>query len=138
MRYLTKLFVAALAFGAFAGVPCRAQDLNSYSRADSWWWVTSGVTMQMAGSFGDWATSWKQPEGNQLLADSSGAYAGRFYRTGTVRKGLLSGGMALVSYVVAWRFPRARKFVGVFNMSVGAGYAAAAVRNIEENPYYKP
>ena len=94
--------------------------------------------MQVAGSFADWATSWKQPEGNSLLAQSSGTYAGRFYRTGTVRKGLLSGGIALVSYAVAWKFPKTRKFVGMFNMSAGAGFAAADFRNIEVNPYYKP
>ena len=138
MCSVTKLFVAALAIGAFAAVPCRAQETNPYSHPDSWWWVTSGVTMQAAGSFADWATSWKQPEGNSFLAQSSGAYTGRFYRSGTVRKGLLSGGIALVSYAVAWKFPKTRKFVGMFNMSVGAGFAAAALRNIEDNPYYKP
>jgi hypothetical protein len=94
--------------------------------------------MQVAGSFADWATSWKQPEGNSMLAQSSGAYAGRFYRTGTARKGLLAGGMALVSFAIAKKFPKTRRFVGLFNASVGAGYAAAAFRNIEVNPYYKP
>ena len=155
MYSLTKTSVAALAVVVFAGVPCRAQlssyvqpnsyvqpssnsHLNSYSHPDSWWCVTSGVTMQVAGSFADWATSWKQPEGNSLLAQSSGTYAGRFYRTGTARKGLLSGGIALVSYAVAWKFPKTRKYVGMFNMSAGAGFAAAALRNIEVNPYYKP
>ena len=138
MSSLTKVFVAALVAGVFAGVPCQAQELNSYSHPDSWWWVTSGVTMQAAGSFADWATSWKQPEGNSLLADSSGNYAGKFYRTGTLRKGLLSGGIALASYAIAWKFPKTRKFVGMFNMSVGAGFAAAAFRNIADNPYYKP
>jgi len=43
-----------------------------------------------------------------------------------------------VSYAVAWKFPKTRKLVGIFNMSVGAGLAAAALRNIEDNPYYKP
>jgi hypothetical protein len=102
------------------------------------WWVTAGVTMQAAGSFADWATSWKQPEGNSMLATSSGTYAGKFYRTGTARKGMLTGGLALVSYAIAWKFPKTRKFVGMFNMSVGAGYAAAAFSNIANNPYYKP
>ncbi len=149
MCSLTKLLVAALAVGMLAGVPCQAQlssyvqpssssQANSNSHPDSWWWVTSGVTMQVAGSFADWATSWKQPEGNSMLAQSSGEYAGRFYRTGTARKGLISGGMAVVSYAVAKKFPRTRRFVGMFNMSVGAGFAAAALRNIEVNPYYKP
>jgi len=55
------------------------------------------VTMQVAGVLPDWATSWKQPEGTRCLRNPR-TYAGRFYRTGTVRKGLLSGGIALVSY----------------------------------------
>ena len=149
MYSLTKWFVAALVAGVLAGVPCRAQlssyiEPSSYSHPtsnphpDSWWWVTSGVTMQVAGSFADWATSWKQPEGNSMLAQSSGEYTGRFYRTGTVRKGLLSGGIALVSNAVAKKFPRTRRFVGIFNMSMGAAFSAAALTNIEVNPYYKP
>jgi hypothetical protein len=133
----TKLCVAAFVLGVFAGTPCRAQETNIYSHSDSWWWVTGGVTVQVAGSFADWATSWKQPEGNPMLADSSGPYAGRFYRSGTIRKGLLTGGMALVSFAIAKRFPKARKFVGLFNMSVGAGYAAEAFRNTQVNPYFK-
>ena len=108
------------------------------SPSPSWQWVHAGVAMQVAGSFGDWATSWKQPEGNQLLTESSGPYVGRFYRTGTVNKIALSAGLVVVSYAIAWKFPRARKFVGVFNMAVGAGYGAAAVSNVVRNPYYKP
>src|ERR1035441_25684 len=60
----------------------------------SWLWVHTGVAMQVAGSFSDWATSWKQPEGNQLLAEPGGQYKGRFYRTGTVNKVDLSAGLA--------------------------------------------
>lgn len=149
MHSLTTWSVAAFAVGVLAQVPCRAQlssyvQPSSYSQAsstshpDSWWWVTSGVTVQVAGSFADWATSWKQPEGNSLLAQSSGAYTGRFYRTGTMRKGLLSGGIAVVSFAVAKKFPRTRRFVGIFNMSMGAAFSSAALTNIKENPYYKP
>ena len=104
----------------------------------SWLWVHTGVAMQLAGTFGDWATSWKQPEGNQLLAEPGGKYAGRFYRTGTVNKVALSAGLVAVSYAVAWKWPKTRKYVGVFNMSVGAGYGAAAISNVVRNPYYKP
>ena len=106
--------------------------------APSLLWVHAGVAMQVAGSFADWATSWKQPEGNQLLTQSSGPYAGRFYRPGTVNKVALSGGLAVVSYAIAWRWPKARKYVGVFNMSVGAGFGSAAISNVIRNPYYKP
>ena len=116
----------------------RTSAETSASPSPSWLWVHTGVATQVAGSFADWATSWKQPEGNQLLAESGGQYAGRFYRTGTVNKVALSAGLAVVSYAIAWKFPRTRKFVGVFNMSVGAGYGAAAVSNVVRNPYYKP
>jgi hypothetical protein len=116
----------------------RASTETSPSPSPSWLWVHTGVATQVAGSFADWATSWKQPEGNQLLAQSGGPYAGRFYRTGTVNKIALSAGLAVVSYAIAWKFPRTRKYVGVFNMAVGAGYGAAAVSNVIRNPYYKP
>ena len=140
MRSLKTLLRCAFAAGVLAWIPCQAQQFNSSTapHSDSWWWVTTGVTVQVAGSFADWATSWKQPEANSLLAQPSGTYAGRFYRTGTVRKGLFSGGIALLSYAIAWKFPKTRKFVGVFNMAAGTGFAAAALRNVQENPYYKP
>ena len=64
----------------------------------SWQWVHAGVALQVAGSFGDWATSWKQPEGNQLLAEPGGRYSGTFYRSGTVYKAGISAGLAAVSY----------------------------------------
>jgi hypothetical protein len=108
------------------------------SGATSWHWVHAGTALQVAGSFGDWATSWKQPEGNGLLAEGSGAYAGRFYRRGTANKVAFSAGLAAVSYAVAWKWPKARRYVGIFNMTVGAGFGAAAISNVIRNPYYKP
>ena len=114
------------------------RPVREASPSPSWLWVHTGVAMQLAGSFGDWATSWKQPEGNQLLAEPGGKYAGRFYRTGTVNKVALSAGLAAVSYAIAWKWPKTRKYVGVFNMSVGAGFGAAAISNVVRNPYYKP
>ena len=137
MCSVTKLLMATLVIGAFAAFPCLAQETNPYSHPDSWWWVTSGVTMQVAGSLADAATSWKQPEGNSMLADSSGPYTGRFYRAGLARKGLLCAGVAAVSIVIAKKFPRTRKLVGLFNMTIGAGYGAAAFRNTQVNPYFK-
>jgi hypothetical protein len=108
------------------------------SGSPSWQWVHTGVAMQVAGSFGDWATSWKQPEGNRLMAESGGRYAGTFYRSGTATKAGLSAGLAALSYAVAWKWPKTRKFVGAFNMAVGAGFGFAAVSNVVRNPYYKP
>ena len=121
------------------GIETQTTASPSKSKGDSsWLWVHSGVAMQAAGSFADWATSWKQPEGNQFLADSSGAYQGKFYREGTVRKAALSAGLAVVSYALAWKWPKARKLIGIFNMTVGLGYGGAAVSNVIRNPYYKP
>jgi len=105
---------------------------------ESWWWVHAGVTAQLAGNFGDWATSWKQPEGNGTLAQSGGEYAGRFYRTGTVVKFGMAAGVAGVSYLLGWKWPHTRKFVGIFNMTMGGGFAVQAIRNAVVNPYYKP
>ena len=72
------------------------------------------------------------------MAEPGGRYGGTFYRSGTVHKAGLSAGLAVVSYAVAWKWPKARKYIGVFNMAVGAGYGAAAVSNVIRNPYYKP
>jgi hypothetical protein len=114
------------------------QPAPSVSKVDSLWWVHAGVTAQLAGSFADWATSWKQPEGNSLLAQSGGQYAGRFYRTGTAIKFGIAGGVTAVSYLVAWKWPKTRKYVGIFNLTMGGGFAAQAVRNVKDNPYYQP
>ena len=123
--------------GAVIASSSRAESGTRGSR-ESWLWVHSGVAVQLAGTFSDWATSWKQPEGNQLLAQSGGAYAGRFYREGTVRKFGLAAGISTMSYLVAWKWPRARRVVGIFNVSMGASFAAAAVHNAIVNPYYRP
>jgi hypothetical protein len=125
-----------LAPGASYGYSLRTT--REASPSPSLLWVHAGVAMQVAGSFADWATSWKQPEGNQLLAQSGGQYAGRFYRTGTVDKVAISAGLAAVSYAIAWKWPKARKYVGVFNMAAGAGLGSAAISNVVRNPYYKP
>ena len=143
------LTVAGLAIACHAGYaqeflspgPSYASSLRAApetSPSPSLLWVHAGVAMQVAGSFADWATSWKQPEGNSLMAEPGGQYAGRFYRTGTANKVAVSAGLAAVSYAIAWKWPKARRYVGVFNMSVGAGFGAAAISNTVRNPYYKP
>lgn len=115
-----------------------AQPAISLNKVDSLWWVHSGVTAQLAGTFADWATSWKQPEGNSLLSQSGGEYSGRFYRTGTAIKFGIAAGVTAVSYVVACKWPKTRKYVGIFNLAMGAGFAAQAFRNVATNPYYQP
>src|SRR5262245_30710572 len=145
---ITQLIVPALCQDRAPAVPTAGfSGLNAshvaetsrqvHSTSTSWLWVNCGVATQVAGSFADWATSWKQPERNQLLAESSGPYQGRFYRQGTIRKIGLSAGVAAVSYMIALKWPKTRKYVGIFNMSFGAGYGAAAISNVIRNPYYK-
>lgn len=122
----------------FAPAPVRPANPPRVAAEESWWWIHTGVTMQLAGSFSDWATSWKQPEGNAWLTESGGRYEGRFYRSATIKRATFSSGLALASYVIAWKWPKTRKFLGTFNMTVGAGLASAAVSNVVRNPYYKP
>ena len=114
------------------------QPSLTQAKKDSLVWVHVGVTAQLAGTFADWATSWKQPEGNSLLQQSGGQYAGRFYRSGTAVKFGIAGAVTGVSYIIAWKFPKTRKYIGIFNGAMGAGFAAQAFRNIADNPYYKP
>lgn len=156
---LSRIFLPALALAIFTGA-ARAQPSDSDTNdaatlvapsgsairiheapakgRESWWWVHAGVTVQWAGTFGDWATSWKQPEGNSALAQSGGQYAGRFYRTGTVLKFGLAGGVTALSYAIAWKWPKARKYAGIFNMTMGGAFAGQAIRNAVVNPYYRP
>jgi hypothetical protein len=115
-----------------------AEPVSTHSGGKSWLWVHSGTAFQIAGSFADWATSWKQPEGNSLLAEGSGTYEGRFYRTAVAKRAAFSAGLAAASYVIGWKWPKAQKLVGIFNMTVGSGFAAAAIGNTIRNPYYKP
>jgi hypothetical protein len=115
-----------------------AKPVSTHNGGKSWLWVHSGTVFQISGSFADWATSWKQPEGNSSLTESSGTYQGRFYRTAVARRAAFSAGLAAASYAIGWKWPKARRLVGVFNMTVGSGFAAAAISNAIRNPYYKP
>jgi len=98
--------------------------------------VVHAVSPCSAGSFADWATSWKQPEGNQLLTQSSVRTPAGFYRTGTVNKVALSAARRR-QLRHRMEMAQGRKYVGVFNMSVGAGFGSAAISNVIRNPYYK-
>src|ERR1035437_2360335 len=75
-----------------------------------------------------------------LVAGGDGAHC----RWSAPENPLLSGraafsaGLAAASYVIGWKWPKARKLVGIFNMTVGSGFAAAAIGNTIRNPYYKP
>jgi hypothetical protein len=103
----------------------------------TWNWINAGVGIQVLGNSLDWATSWKQPEANSLLANTSGQYTGQLYRTGSYRKAGVSGGLTVVSYLVGWKWPRTRKWVGILNMSLGGMWAGIAFSNVARNPYYR-
>jgi len=103
-------------------------------KSQAWRWVHAGVALQVAGNLADVATSWKQPEGNSWLTQSSGPYAGKFYTSGALKKTLLSVCLASASYAIAYKWPKTRRLVGIFNMTVGAGFAAEAANNLAQNP----
>jgi hypothetical protein len=102
----------------------------------SWTWVHVGVAVQVAGNLVDCASSWKQPEGNSLLAQSSGAYQGKFYTGALASKSAVSAGLVAASYAIGKKWPKARKFVGIFNVGVGGAFAAAGVSNLVRNPAF--
>ena len=103
----------------------------------SWNWINVGVAAEAMGNSLDWATSWKQPESNSLLAQTGGQYSGELYRTGTNRKIAVAGGLALVSYAIGWKWPKLRKYVGIFDMVSGATWTGVAFSNVARNPYYR-
>ena len=99
--------------------------------------VHAGVSIMVMGEFADWATSWRQPERNPLLAERSGPYTGLLYKTGTYRKLGLTAGLVTASYAVAWRYPRHRKLIGWLGVAVGYTALCVALSNILRNPYYR-
>lgn len=122
------------------GASCWAQSLAvsvAPAPPPSWNWIHAGVAAEIMGDGLDWATSWKQPEGNRLLAETGGEYSGRLYRVGSWRKGAAAAGIALVSYGVAWKWPKLRRYVGIFDLSLGATWAVVACSNVARNPYYR-
>ncbi len=104
------------------------------AKPDSWWWVHAGTALLLAGTSADVASSWKQPEGNPWLAQNSGPYKGKFYTSGAVKKSLLSAGLVSASYVLAKRWPKTRRFVGMFDMTIGAALTGVAANNVVQNP----
>jgi hypothetical protein len=92
---------------------------------DSWKWVHAGVAAQWAGNVADIKSSWGHPEKNGWLAANNG----RFTAEGAGKKIAVGAGITAVSYFVAKKWPRTRKYVGVFNFSVGVTWGQQAVRN---------
>jgi hypothetical protein len=103
---------------------------------DSWLWVHAGTAVQIGGNFADIATSWKQPEATAWLTTQTGPYTGRFYRTGIERKLGLSVGITAISYLIGYKWPHTRKYVGMINMVEGGTWAAVATSNYIRNPYF--
>ena len=89
----------------------------------SWNWINVGVAAEAMG--------------NSLLAQTGGQYSGELYRTGTNRKIAVAGGLALVSYAIGWKWPKLRKYVGIFDMVSGATWTGVAFSNVARNPYYR-
>ncbi len=93
--------------------------------------VLASVCMN-GGNLADGLTSWKQPESTKWLATD-----GKFYRHGARNKMLVSGVVTGALMVVAWKWPRVRRIVIVFNLAMGATFYGAAANNIARNPYYR-
>jgi hypothetical protein len=89
------------------------------------------------GHFSDWATSWRQPELNPWLAEKTGPYTGQLYRAGTYRKAGTVAVFAGLSYLAAWRYPKARKWIGWISGGSGVAALGMAVSNVIRNPYYR-
>ena len=109
----------------------------AYATDTDWKWVHAGVAAQLAGNTADFATSWKQPEATKWLQETSGPYQGRFYRRGAAGKIAVSGCVTAVSYLVAWKWPKSRKYVGILNLSLGATFGGVAASNYIRNPYFR-
>jgi hypothetical protein len=143
LRTIALLLAACLAVGAqqYPPTPSVAAGWTvsggTTSTPPTWSWVNVGVAAEVMGNSLDWATSWKQPEGNQLLAQQSGNYTGELYRTGTNRKIAVAGSLAIVSYAIGWKWPKLRKYVGIFDMVSGATWTGVAFSNVARNPYYR-
>src|ERR1035438_8124677 len=96
MTIKTAVLLAAMA----ASLSAQTANTPTPAPNPTWNWVNVGVAAEVMGNSLDWATSWKQPEGNQLLAQQSGNYTGELYRTGTNRKIAVAGSLAIVSYAI--------------------------------------
>ena len=107
-------------------------SFSALASDDSWLWVHAGVATQIGGNFADIATSWQQPEGTRWLATN-----GRFEWHGVACKLGLSAGITAASYLIAWKWPHARRYVGIANMSYGATWGAVAASNYIRNPYFR-
>ena len=109
-----------------------ALSLPAFPSETSWLWVHAGVATQIGGNFADIATSWQQPEATKWLATN-----GRFERQGITAKLSLSAGISAASYLIASKWPRSRKYVGIINLSIGGTWGAVATSNYTRNPYFR-
>ena len=107
-------------------------SFSALASDDSWLWVHAGVATQIGGNFADIATSWQQPEATLWLATN-----GRFERHGVACKLGISAGITAASYLIAWRWPRSRKCVGIINLFEGGTWGAVAASNYIRNPYFR-
>ena len=114
-----------------------AEKIVSSEPASYSQWVIMPVVANIAGNSFDALSSWKQPEANKFLAQTSGTYRNKFYRDSLGKKAALVGGVAAVSLAVGYKWPRTRRFLGVVNGAYGVTYTGVAISNIARNPYYR-
>ena len=100
--------------------------------------VGMAIGVHLTGHLIDGLTSWKQPEGNPLLATKTGPQAGHFYREGVNRKMLMGGSAAVLTLILAKKYPKLRPVLVWANVGAGVGFATVGgLGNIIRNPYYR-
>lgn len=123
----------ALLFAALMAPHLRAEERKPLGMK----WVHASVAAQLLGNAADCASSWKQRELNPWLQEPGGVYRGDFYRAGLSKKVGISIGVTALSYFVAKKYPKLRKYVVISNVSLGATWGGVAMRNVIVNPYYR-
>ena len=120
-RHLIVWFLSALClFGQ--SIPPKRQA--------KWLHVATGAHLTMA--LADGLSSWKQPEGNALLATN-----GRFQERGAQRMGLISVGIVAASYTIGHFRPGWKKHLAVFNLSMAGVHGGVTAYNLRTNPHFK-
>jgi hypothetical protein len=109
------LFILALA------IPLQAQSCK---------WLHAGAIAHAGAAVADGWTSYHQSERNPI-------YGPTFERAAAVRMAGITAGVIGVSYLLGWKHPTWRRYLGILNLGAAAGHAGAAVYNWRTNPYYR-
>jgi hypothetical protein len=90
--------------------------------AQDWNWVYSGIAAHAIGSAVYGYSSWGCNEMNPILGN-------RFQHRAVMLKSVEFGATAAATYLIARKYPRFRKVLGIVNLGMGGVYSGMAVRN---------